>query len=451
MEFIKNLLSNDLILFILILAGFVILFFVFLLIQARIIRKAQEKVMRELVRSQEAFFTNAADQLSEKLTVYTDGALVEKVNNIYSGLLSENLLPQVNEAAKTVSMLSEAVVRRQEDGMTELADMLADLFASKTREYIRQETETIASLQETTAAFSKNLSEMSENINQLSFRFGNVYDQTTAVAATVSEAGEILAEKVGALGAMFDSAAGSFAAIQSQISENKDTVLALSETTERVQQLAERSAFLLADQNERTAGLFNDAISSMQQSAELSAKTVASELSMNLGTTAELINNTVANLSEIAQSINRSAEKFASGISTSYNDFGNQINERLAGVTQSLSDSISDQCQKIAQSTETCSNVFVQNITQLSEALQGHITNLQFITQQLNNNVTSFNETVDLSSSKFEVGMEKSISEALSQMDSSLAEIVRRLVAVTSNIQEAADALPKAVKSLTNG
>ena len=93
----------------------------------------------------------------------------------------------------------------------------------------------------------------------------------------------------------------------------------------------------------------------------------------------------------------------------------------------------------------------MQNITQLSEALQGHITNLQFITQQLNNNVTSFNETVDLSSSKFEVGMEKSISEALSQMDSSLAEIVRRLVAVTSNIQEAADALPKAVKSLTNG
>ena len=136
---------------------------------------------------------------------------------------------------------------------------------------------------------------------------------------------------------------------------DKDTVLALSETTERVQQLAERSAFLLADQNERTAGLFNDAISSMQQSAELSAKTVASELSMNLGTTAELINNTVANLSEIAQSINRSAEQFASGISTSYNDFGNQINERLAGVTQSLSDSISDQCQKIAQSTETCS------------------------------------------------------------------------------------------------
>ena len=38
----------------------------------------------------------------------------------------------------------------------------------------------------------------------------------------------------------------------------------------------------------------------MQQSAELSAKTVASELSMNLGTTAEF-SYTVANLSEIAQ------------------------------------------------------------------------------------------------------------------------------------------------------
>ena len=176
------------------------------------------------------------------------------MNNIYSGLLSENLLPQVNEAAKTVSMLSEAVVRRKEDGMTELADMLADLFASKTREYIRQETETIASLQETTAAFSKNLSEMSENTNQLSFRFGNVYDQTTAVAATVSEAGEILAEKVGALGAMFDSAAGSFA---HTVADKREQGLRFSLCRDHREGSAACRAFGLpaADQNEKTAGL----------------------------------------------------------------------------------------------------------------------------------------------------------------------------------------------------
>ena len=169
--------------------------------------------MRELVRSQEAFFTNAADQLSEKLTVYTDGALVEMVNNIYSGLLSENLLPQVNEAAKTVSMLSEAVVRRQEDGMTELADMLADLFASKTREYIRRRAETIASLQETTAAFSK-IFPRCPRIS-ISFPSGSAMFTTRQPQSRLPFRGwRILAEKVGALGAMFDSAAGSFAAIQ---------------------------------------------------------------------------------------------------------------------------------------------------------------------------------------------------------------------------------------------
>ena len=44
--------------------------------------------------------------------------------------------------------------------------------------------------------------------------------------------------------------------------------------------------------------------------------------------------------------------------------------------------------------------------------------------------------------------MEKTVSEALTQMDNSLAEIVKRLVSVTKNIQEAADALPRAVRAV---
>lgn len=448
MDYIKSLLANEVVLISLIITGFVIVLFIFLLIQARMNRKARENMMKDLVKTQESVFSNAAELLAGKLSAYTDSVLVDKVNSIYSNLLTQNLLPAVNDAARTVTMLSEAVVKRQEEGMIEVADVLAELFAAKTREYVQQEAGIIASLQDTTARFSNELSEITDTVQQLSLRYSNVYEQANAVAATVSEAADLLSVKVDKLGGMFDSTAQSISIMQSSMLESKDIVTAMSETTAHVQKLANESSALLAEQNERTAGLFNDAISSMQQSAELSARAVVSELSMNLGATTELISNTVTTLKEIADQINNSANQFASGISSSYNDFGSNINERLSSVTGSFSQSISEQCQKIVYSTETCSNSLTQNITQLNESLQGHITNLQFITQQLNNNVSSFNDNVDLSTNRFELGMENSISAALSQMDSSLAEIVKRLISVTANIQEAADALPKAVKSI---
>ena len=441
MDFIKNILANEAVILSLIFMGFIILLIVFLLVQAKMNRKARENMMKDLVKTQETIFSNASELLAEKLTVYTDSVLFERVNNLYTDLLSQNLLPAVNEASATVTKLSEAVVNRQETGMVEIADVLAELFASKTRDYI-------ASLQETTESFSANLEYISTNIQQLSLRFSNVYEQANAIAVTVSESSELLSSKLGMLGEMFDSTANSFTEMNNRIAQNKESVLALSETTRNIQQLTDRSAQLLSEQNERTAGLFNDAIQSMQQSAEVSAKAVVSELSMNLGTTAELISGTVTNLADIAEKIQNSATQFASGISSSYDDFGNNINEKLGSVTQTMSDSIAEQCQKIVYSTETCSNSLAQNLTQMNDTLQGHITNLQFITQQLSNNVSSFNDGVDLSASRFEVGMEKSISSALAQMDHSLADIVKRLVAVTSSIQDAADALPKAVKSI---
>ena len=448
MDFIKNILANEAVILSLIFMGFIILLIVFLLVQAKMNRKARENMMKDLVKTQETIFSNASELLAEKLTVYTDSVLFERVNNLYTDLLSQNLLPAVNEASATVTKLSEAVVNRQETGMVEIADVLAELFASKTRDYIQQEAGIIASLQETTESFSANLEYISTNIQQLSLRFSNVYEQANAIAVTVSESSELLSSKLGMLGEMFDSTANSFTEMNNRIAQNKESVLALSETTRNIQQLTHRSAQLLSEQNERTAGLFNDAIQSMQQSAEVSAKAVVSELSMNLGTTAELISGTVTNLADIAEKIQNSATQFASGISSSYDDFGNNINEKLGSVTQTMSDSIAEQCQKIVYSTETCSNSLAQNLTQMNDTLQGHITNLQFITQQLSNNVSSFNDGVDLSASRFEVGMEKSISSALAQMDHSLADIVKRLVAVTSSIQDAADALPKAVKSI---
>lgn len=441
-------LSDEYVIISLIALAFIVSLIVFLIAQARINRKARENMMKDLVKTQEAVFTNAAEALSEKLSLYTDGVLVEKVNGMYQSLITKDLLPSVNNAADTISSLAETVVKQQQEGMAELADALAELFASKMRDYIKQESEIVTSLQQSTATFSDRLFDISENINRISERYNAVYEQANAVSATVTEAAELMCVKVDKLGEMFENTAQTIGMMQTNVLENKDAVIALTGAASQIRQLADQSAGLLADQNQRTAELLNDAINTMQQSAAQSAQSVVEKLHTDLAATTELISSTVSNLSGVALKIESSATNFAEGISGSYNDLGININEKLADVAKALSDSVSEQYQRIISGTESFSDSFTQSITQFNDTLAGHITNLQFITQQLNNNVSTFNQSADATANKFELSMESSIADALSQMDNSIAEIIKRLAAVTSSIQEAADSLPKAVKSI---
>ncbi len=82
------------------------------------------------------------------------------------------------------------------------------------------------------------------------------------------------------------------------------------------------------------------------------------------------------------------------------------------------------------------------------EGLEKHITNLQLVTQQLDNSVKSLKEDAGNSTARFETGIEKTVATTLGQMDKSLAEITGHLADVTANIQEAADSLPRVVRSM---
>jgi uncharacterized phage infection (PIP) family protein YhgE len=230
--------------------------------------------------------------------------------------------------------------------------------------------------------------------------------------------------------------------------ENSELAKSLMETTAVAQKLASEANERLAEQNEKTAALLNDAVNKMELNTENAAKAVLAEFSTNLNATTESISNTVTTLKDIAENINSSATNFSSGIDHIYKDFGSDLDKNLNSVTSNISASISAEYQKIVTSAQSYSNSFTESINGLNTSLDQQIGGLKTITDQLNHNVLSFKNDVDMSSSKFEVGMERSISAALEQMDASLAEIVKRLVTVTVNIQEAADALPKAVKAV---
>lgn len=431
-----------------IVVGILIIIIIFIFLQSKQNKKSRENMKRDIIYTQEELFSNAAELLAKKLAEYTDRVLVEKVDNHYNKLITKDLLPTVSEATKRIADMSEEAMRRQENGIKEMAVMLADLLSSKTTEYIKMQEDVIVSMQNTTAVFSNELNKVTENINELSKLYTNAYEQSNAVTVSVSSAATLLGEKIIELGNVMDSTSHSVALMQAGINDNNEMIKNMRLANEQTQSLALNATNELANHNEKTANMFNEAVNAMQVNTENAAKGVLSEFSTNLNETTNAISNTVNILKEITENINSSANNFSTGISNIYNDFGTNLDKNLSNVTEKINEAVSAEYKKIVSSAETYSSSFTGSINNLNTSLDAHINNLQTISSLLNNNISNFKGDVDSQTNRFELSMEKSVSEALSQIDNSLAEIVKRLVSVTVSIQEAADALPKAVKAV---
>jgi len=444
---INELLTNKALVPVLFLSLFVLMI-VFLMIQSSINRATRTQLMKSLSQSQEKLFANAAEILARKLIEYTDVTLVEKVNANYKKLTMEELLPAVNAAAKMTAELSDAVVQRQETGMAELAEKLADLLAAKTSDYIREEHNVIANLHQSTYEFSERLTGITTAIELISSRYTNVYAQANVISETVSEAVGIMSGKFSEFSAMLDNTSRSVEAMQANMMESNKTASTLSEAAKAISKTANESAVLLATQNEKTAGLLYDAVHSMQQNTDLASKAVLSEFGSILSTTQNSMENTVETLQLIAEKINDSASQFANGIASTYESFGNSAQEKFSQLTKEVARSSELEYQRIIQSAESYSTQFTNSVTMMNDSLEGHITNLQTITRHLDNSLSSFKDDADTSSDRFALGIEKTVSDTLKEIDSALAEIVKRLISVTVSIEEAADALPKAVKAI---
>ena len=386
--------------------------------------------------------------MAKKLAEYTDSILIERVNSYYTELVTKELFPSVNEASLKISQLSDKVIKRQEKGMAELANIIAQSLADKTKDYFLQEAETISSLKETTVAFSNELAHITATIQEFSEQNNNVYNKTSVVSASVSEAASLLSGTVAELSTVMGNIGLAMAQTKKDTTANNNMFKDLIETTAQVQKLASASSELLANQNEKTSQMLNDAVNAMQQNTEQAAKAMLSEFSINLNATNASIENAINTLKEITDNINIAATQFSAGISNSYGELGNKLDAKLGSVSEAMSETVNAEYEKIVSSAENYSKSFSQSVTKFNKTLEDHIDGLQIITQQLNNNISSFKNEAKDSSNIFEIGMEKSVGAALNQIDDSLAEIVKRLVSVTVNIQEAADALPKAIRSI---
>lgn len=450
MGFIKELLSNQisvvvLLATVIILILFFILFVVYL---TRSNRKMCRAMNASLSEAQERHFTKAAELLADKLSTYTDQVLVEKVNDVYTKLVAQDLLPAVNLAAVRITELSEAVTAKQESGMRELATMMADLLAEKTRDYLFAEKQIITMLNENVTAFSGELDRITQNVSQLTMLQDAIHEQSKTTFSNVSNASNLLSSKISELDVIMHSTVNSVVQIQQLVNDNSETVRLLVDSTAQVQSSVGQSLELLSNNNQKTADIIHDAVYSMQQNSELAAKTLVSEFGTVVTGLTQNITSVLMELHDISGKIQATSMEFSGAIHTVTDGFNSHLGDTLNDINNIISKSVSAEYKKIVMGAEEYSNTFTSSINSLNVDLDNHISSLQTLTEQLTHNITTTKSGFDYASQSFQSSLETSISSALNQMDRSLADILQRLVEVTVNIQDAADALPRAVSAI---
>lgn len=432
---------------VLIIAGsaviFIVIFFVMFFIQTKSNRRTLEGTVREILISQEDLFNNAAKLLAKKLSDFTENILIEKINDYYKTLVSEELLPSVNRAAEVITELAEKTNKKQDHEIKELATKFTDLIANRTDAYIRSQAEIISHLNNVTTSFADELAKITLSIKEIGALQNNAYQNSEHLSNSVTGAVGELCEKVKTLEDLYMGTTRAIGDLQNNISESAAIVKEMSQYTQTSHQNALNTSNQIAEYSENIAKLLNDSVKSMQSNTETAANIVIDNFASKISGNFESIDSTVTELKGISENISKSADNFSEGISKVYADFGGKIGSELSSITTSISETINSEYQKITRSAETYSQTFSENVTVLGSQFSTNITELKSATEQLDVRIKQLTEDINKSSSRFETGIDKTVSDALNEMDTALAEIVKRLVSVTVSIQEAGDSITR--------
>lgn len=328
----------------------------FFVVYTIISKRAYKNLLDSLNSEQEKNITKSAELLACALRDYTDTTLVERVHEKFDTFFSNDLLPAVNESYNKLSSLSEIVVERQEAGMTELAKLLADLLAEKTRDYIIEETRVISELKETASFFSNELSSITEAAKTLYGHYGYVYENSEKIFSMLNETASVMVEKMASLSDLVHDVTLIAEKNQNQIRENIVLMSELSDTTRVIQESYKENTLALSEQN-KEAALIAQAHSSSITSA-VSAFSSTLELYVSkFNEVSDRINNSIKEFNENAE---ESSSRFEVGMETSVREALELMDSSLAEIVKRLI-SVTDSIQDAADSLPGAVKAMIQN------------------------------------------------------------------------------------------
>lgn len=415
---------------------FLIAVLLFVWLQARS-HKRLAQGLREASTLQEKATAQLAKEFSHKLVEYTNGPLFERVNGQYEKLVKQNLTPAVNEAAQRIQILSEQVVRRQEQGTTALANMLADKLSGRIHDFVKAEALMVKAVQDNVQNFGGQLSMVSGSLSDITGLQEQSALATREALQSLMAGNELLERNILRLEAMLEKSAGSGQRLQGLMEQNASTVEALAAATAAAHEEAKAAANTLASAHAEGSRQLTQAAEALSAHFTRATQEITSPLA-----------NVTRELSGISGSLNSASTQLGQVVNELYQSFGSNLSKLLEDVVATLSRSAAVEYQKILKSAEEYSGSFVQATNSLNVDVDKHVEDLRLITEQLSLNISTFRGGFENTSATFQDGLEQAMQKALTQLDGSLAEILKRLLQVAQNLQDAADALPRAINAM---
>ncbi len=409
-----------------------------LLIQFKVNQRSSTAVKEE----KENFF-KAQESLYVKIN-----ELLSKNNSGKKDYISDEgyIKDSLGNAVNIITNLSEQVINRQENGMSQLVDMFAEMLYSKTNDIVEENSKAVLSLQRAVSQLATKIITISGDIEKLSNNYKNLSEQTNNTSLSFSETSAVLDRRITELYEILDKTATTAEKLQNSVLKNGEVAKIMTEVTAEFGKSANEYSVLLLSQNEKAADMLDMTVRSIQNNTEEYSKTMMSHFETIYENQTQSMIKSVSIIKALSENIKLTAEQFSQGMALAFDKLNSVFNESIESVLQT-SDHVN---KKLSDHAENYFNNLSNNVNKLNDTIDSNVKNLEVVTRQLDSSISGFKEDAVSSSNLFESNIEKTVSSILKELDNSLADIIGRIVSVTQSISEAADALPKAVKTIKN-
>lgn len=123
-----------------------------------------------------------------------------------------------------------------------------------------------------------------------------------------------------------------------------------------------------------------------------------------------------------------------------------ELSTRIDQMMLGFSNLTNDLVTNVNTSINSQNDILGGNLRSLTDVMSEEARSMSLFAQQINMDIDSLNQNLKSAVSEFDAGMRNELSGVLSQFDSEVADIVKRLARSATELGDAVDALPEAIR-----
>ena len=347
------------------------------------------------------FLNDSVESLASKTLAKAVAGAAEKV-------MRSTIAPAIDTAAATMAQVAEQVDRNQQEGMK----LLSDHFAAALSEDFQKHFKPVADRMDDAAM---SLVQAQKNFDASLALLKEQREESAALVADAAQSQKSL-----------EKARAGFLTEISAVAVNLNTLAAASDRMASVYEGNESMlskavngmSSAMADLAVRMESLFQNAADDSRRTSEQAAAALQAN---------------EAHLQEMRKQIEILSDELATRIDQVIIGFGSVTGETLTGFRDTMN----------AQN-----DAFTTNVKTLLETMEEESRSMSLYAKEIDMDLSQLNSTFQVSVSEFNQGMAEEIRKTLGVFDVGLAEIVQRLAVSASEIGDAVEALPKALRGI---